>query len=187
MNLFAKFGLLLLVAGILAAPGTTRAEEPLQQRVATETDPKADPRDDCKIISARFSAHPKKGEEADLTVTVKNTGSTVWVWRDPYHHYSLGLGPATNYKGKPSSIRVIHPGGAMPGGFEGNRITLTEKEQIKPGQTKAFGCRVRYETAGKGVTVLRMVRENEKAVGQKKARPDGWFGERLDVIVTVTD
>lgn len=193
MKALSKYGLLLLVAGLLAMPGTITAAEELQTLFPTETDPAAAVRDDCRIVLARFPANPKKGQEGELQVTVRNTGTTTWVWTDPDHFYALGFGPASNYKGEVRGIRVSHPGGSMPRDFRGNRITLRaaengkEAEQIKPGQVKTFGCRIECKEAGPQTIVLRMLKENGIAAGQKKARPDGWYGQRLETVVVVTD
>jgi hypothetical protein len=75
----------------------------------------------------------------------------------------------------------------MPDKFDGNRATLREKELVKPNQTKVFRCKVEYKEAGRHTVTLRMVKENGKAQGQKNPRADGWFGERMNVIVVVSE
>lgn len=179
-------GLVLCLIG-----GAVTANEALEQRYVSQADAKAATRDDCKIVSARFSARPVKGQVADLEITVKNVGTTTWAWTDASHFYALGIGPAgqgENYKVTARAIWVSHPGGEMPDGFQGNRATLQKSERIAPGQTKIFRCRVEYKEAGVRYVMLQMLRENGMAVGQKNGdKADGWFGERMRVLVTITE
>lgn len=187
---------LLFVAGAVMADTSNPM---IVQRVPSKTIKTVTPRDDAKIDAVYLSKmNPKVGDVGDIIVTVTNTGTTTWRWTDSFHHDAIGFGPGgdRNYKGdKPEAVRISHPGGAMPGDkdnpFDGNRLTLQEKETVKPGATKKFGGLVEYKQPGTHFFVIQRVKDNGHALGQPPRpdgrEPDGWNGELVVLKVTVAN
>ncbi len=163
-------------------------------RWPSNADLSAASRDDAEIVDIILTPEdPRVGDIGGVLVVTRNTGTIPWTFTDPYHAYRMGVGmggtmsdgTAYNYKKDEPTVQIVNPVGELPGEFRGNRLTIDSGRAVVPDQTYTWLGRVCYNRAGSQTLVFQTVKENGTATGQRSKEPDGWFGQRVAIKITV--
>lgn len=133
------------------------------------------------------------GETFQITVTVKNTGTTTWS-REAGYCIGVGAGYPTE-EGYKTGASVCGPIISQaypwpdPSWDDHNRIWFAEGDSIGPGQTRTLSATMQAPVILSSTGyfwvpfsgTVRMVKENDQAIGW----PDGWFGQARGYFMAV--